>query len=230
MNYIWDVFIKAKNLGIQNNIIFKYPKRYSPYIEVSFVDLNKRDIKEDKEIEVNPYYRFHQIFKNMFLLDNKEDENFREILFDILIHYLAIIDIKQGLYKGEFYKRFILNDIKEGNYFDELKEYIDIFTFEEKDNLLNHLLMLYKSSNNIELFKSIVRKIFDNSIVYLNKENKNEILIYLGEYQNFMNQKKIDLLIEIFLNIKYKVLLYFEYHFGINGVDNTMKIENMVIY
>lgn len=231
MNYVWDLLIKAKELNIPDEkLIFKYPSSYSPYMELSFENLNEGEIGKDNFIEVNPYYRFFKIFKNMFHIDNLESIEFREVLFDILIHYLGNLDLKQGLYKEEYYKRFVLEDILQGFLSDNLKMNIDVFNFKELDILLNHIITLYKIGESIELFKSIVKQIFKRSIIYQNKDKKKEILIYLGEKRRTELEKKIDLLIELFLNIRYEPCLYWEYHFGIIGVDNTMLIEEMVLY
>lgn len=231
MNYIWDLLIKAKKLNIPDeNIIFKYPASYSPYMELSFQNLNEKELEEETVIEVNPYYRFFNIFKTMFQADFTESIEFREVLYDILIHYLGGLDLKQGLYKEEYYKKFILKDILRGHLSENIRENINVFDFTERDIFLNHIITLYKTGESIELFKSIVKKIFKRSMIYLNKENRKEILIYLGEKRKPASEKKINMLLEVFLNIKYVVSLYWEYHFGVIGIANTMKIEEMVIY
>jgi hypothetical protein len=60
--------------------------------------------------------------------------------------------------------------------------------------------------------------------------SKKEILIYIGQKRTQELENKMDVLIDLFLHIDFKVFLYWQYHFGILGVEDTMKIENMVLY
>ena len=65
MNYIWDIIIKARQLGIdETKIKFIAAKSYSPYMELSNENINFKDIEQ--EVELNPYYRFFEIFKYFF--------------------------------------------------------------------------------------------------------------------------------------------------------------------
>lgn len=42
-------------------------------------------------------------------------------------------------------------------------------------------------------------------------------------------EKKIEFLIAVFLDILYQVTLYYEYHFGIMGIDETMLMDQIVM-
>ena len=91
MNYVWDVIILARQLGVEiKKINFVEAKSYSPYMELSYKDINSTIIEGD--IEVNPYYRFYEIFKDLFNINNSEEVELRETLFDILMHFLSRID------------------------------------------------------------------------------------------------------------------------------------------
>ncbi|WP_425448054.1 hypothetical protein [Dethiothermospora halolimnae] len=231
MNYIWDTLLKADSQKIdREKLVFKHPISYSPYMEVSFENLNETKIQEDYTVEVNPYYRFLNIFKDFFHIEYDESTEFRESLFDILMHFLGFIDLKQGLYKWEYYKKFIKADILNGMVSDKVKENFSIFTDYERDIVLSNILSLYKTNVSLELFKKVVKGIFKKSIVYLNNDNKKEILVVIGEEKTKTAKSKIDLLIDMFLDIKFDVFLYWKYHFGVIGIEDTMTLEEMVIY
>ncbi len=231
MNYIWDILLQANSQNLdQKKIIFKCAKSYSPYMEVSFEDLNTTEIDEASIVEINPYYRFFTIFKNMFDINYEESLQFREVLFDIIIHHLGELDLKQGLTKKEYYKKFILKDILNNIFGEKIKNHIQIFNKSELDIVLNNLISLYETGTSIELFKRVVNKIFKKSIVYISQNHKKEILIYIGEPETRQLSCKIDALIELFLHMEYEVNIYWQYHFGLLGIDETMKIEKMVLY
>ncbi|MCT4509789.1 MAG: hypothetical protein N4A48_13735, partial [Tepidibacter sp.] len=210
MNYIWDILIKADKQNIKReNIKFKCAKTYSPYMEVAFEDLNKSEIDESLIVEINPYYRFFTIFKDIFDVNFNESIEFREVLFDILIHFLGNIDLRQGFSKEEYYKKYIIK---------EMLQDIKAFNDKEKEILASSLINLYTTGVSLEIFKSIINKIFKKSIVYINQDNKKEILIYIGQKRTQELENKMDVLIDLFLHIDFKVFLYWQYHFGILGV------------
>jgi len=65
MNYIWDHAIKALQQGVdQDDIFYRYGQPFSPYMELSFIDIN--ETKPQIEVEINPYYRYYSIFKELF--------------------------------------------------------------------------------------------------------------------------------------------------------------------
>lgn len=231
MNYIWDILLKADSQNIKKeNITFKCAKTYSPYMEVAFEDLNKSEIDESLIVEINPYYRFFPIFKDIFDVNFEESVELREVLFDILIHFLGNIDLKQGLSKQEYYKKYIMKDILNNIFSEKIKKNIQIFNDKEREILISNIMKLYTTGVSLELFKNVVNKMFEKSITYINQDNKKEILIYIGQKRTQELENKIDVLMDLFLHIDFKVFLYWQYHFGILGVEGTMKIENMVLY
>lgn len=229
MNYIWDLSIKAKKSGISNDAITFIPaKIFSPYMELCSENINESSA--EKKVEVNPYYRFYEIFKDMFTLDNNENEEFRNVLFDILMHFLTDIDLYEGMNKEEYYEAFVLQDIENSIFGEEVKENIKVFNFEERVFILQNILKLYATGETLYALKTVMKNIFKESIIYSNKDNKDELIFYIGEEKNEVNKTKLELITELFLPIKFKLEVYFEKHFGIIGVDATMKIENTALY
>ncbi len=230
MNYIWDILLKADRQDIKREQIKFVPAEvFSPYIEVLLSDLNIRKLPESKTIEVNPYYRFHEIFKDLLDVNYEESPQLREVVFDIITHFLAELDLKEGLCKQEFYKKFIKNEIKQGIFGNEISKALDEFNKEELDYILSGLITLYLTGTSLHLFNKIMKKVFPNTITYQSKDNPKKVLIYLGEFRTQELKRKIELLLDLFLPINMKSNIYYEYHFGIIGVDETMKMENMVI-
>lgn len=112
MNYIWDLLVRAGRSGIKRSDIHFVPaKVYSPYMELSHADLNAAAVEQ--EVEVNPYYRFYDIFRDLFDPNNAEDSELRETLFDLIIHFLAELDLMQGMNKREYQIRFTLREMQE---------------------------------------------------------------------------------------------------------------------
>ena len=83
MNYVWELAIKAKRADIeQNSITYIFDDDFSPYLELSFVDLNEKGIPS--KVAINPYYRYYIVFKELLNSDiSMGDMEFKEMLLNI---------------------------------------------------------------------------------------------------------------------------------------------------
>jgi hypothetical protein len=231
MNYIWDMAIKAARQDIQPDTITFVPSQsFSPYMELAFEDLNTALLETAPTIEINPYYRFCDIFKKFLDVNFSGHAEIQTVLFDIITHYLLFIDYHQGLCKREYYGKFILNDIQNGVFGQQLQSSIDVFTIDERHSLLSGLISLYRTSASVHLFKQVVRQIFVHGIIYYRSEDTPEVLIYLGVAETALTRQKIDTLLAFFLPLGFAFRLYWQQHFGIIGLDQTMQMDNIVIY
>ncbi|MGW7158142.1 iron-dependent peroxidase [Paenibacillus taichungensis] len=229
MNYIWDVMLNSQLKGMDaSSIKFVPAENYSPYMELSLEDLNMREI--DQTIEVNPYYRFYSIFKNLFLPDDEEVYELRKNLFDILFHFLGTIDLHQGMNKREYYIRFLKRDICDGVYGGRNASTFKDLNREEQDKICEGLLMVYETGELIHFLKQTMSKIFKKSIIYANCEEKNELLIYMGQKKTEDANSKVDLIMGLFLPLDFTIEIYWSHHFGILEEETTMRIEGIALY
>ncbi|OAB45494.1 iron-dependent peroxidase [Paenibacillus glacialis] len=229
LNYIWDLIIRGQELGIaKKDIHFLPAKVYSPYMELSQEDLNAMTVERD--VEVNPYYRFYDIFNGMFDINNTEDIELRSTLFDILIHFLADIDLMQGMNKREYYIRFVLKDIRDGLLGKLVQEHISLFDREEQETIAANVLRLYDTGEALHLLRCMVSRIFQYSTIYANSEEKDELLLYIGQRENETAVKKLQLIMELFLPIRYRAEVYWSDHFGIIDEDSTMIQDHIALY
>ena len=123
MTYIWESLLRADEQDFpREKIRFTQSKTISPLMEVAFEELNRQQLDE-APIEVNANYRFGAIFGG--LIDTREETanfrdypEFRECLYDILMHYLAQLNIREGLckneYQGLFLRRNVQNKLSSG--------------------------------------------------------------------------------------------------------------------
>ncbi|WP_342503640.1 iron-dependent peroxidase [Lysinibacillus sp. FSL L8-0126] len=229
MNYIWDLLIQAEEEGfLTKDIYFHLAKIYSPYMELSPQLLNSQEIEQ--HVEVNPYYRYFDIFKDLFHPDHTTDEAFRDALLDITLHFLAEIDRMQGLNKKEYYIRFMLRDI-EANVFGKLvRDKIKSFSKKEQEIIALNMLRLYQTGEALYLIKDTLKNIFRNCFIYVKSEENDELLLYIHQKKTIENINKVQLIQEIFLPIGFQMEVYWQYHFGIIDVEETMKLDRIALY
>lgn len=229
MNYIWEVIIKANNENIESkDITFFEADMFSPYMEVSKKYLNLNSV--EKEVGINPYYRFYDIFKGICDVNYLEDEEIRKFLFDISVHFLASVDLNQGLSKQELYMIFIYRDIQSGYLGESIKEAINLFSKEDRHIILRNTFRLYTIGAEISLFKNTVKNIFKNSLVYIKRNNEEKVLVFLNTKKTKENKKKILAIVDVFLPVNFRINIFYENHFGIIGIHETMQIDEIEIY
>ncbi|MED4552282.1 iron-dependent peroxidase [Lysinibacillus capsici] len=229
MNYIWDLLIKAEDEGLsKKDINFHLAETYSPYMELSPQFLNTQLVEQ--HVEVNPYYRYFDIFNNLFHPDNTSDRAFREYLFDIVLHFLADIDRMQGMNKKEFFIRFILKDIEANVFGNVVRHNIRSFSKKEQEIVVLNMLRLYQTGDEIYLLKDTLKRLFKGCFIYGKSEEQDELLLYIRQKKTEQNEQKVQLIQEIFLPISFHLEVYWQYHFGIIDAEETMKLDRIALY
>ena len=104
------------------------------------------------------------------------------------------------------------------------------FEKEKLRQLLRLILKLYQCGSSVYLFREVMRYLYPDSLVYASNEDVRQILIYVGRKETETEQKKLEFLQGMFLPIYYHVFIFWEHHFGIIDVEETMELDHMVFF
>ena len=127
MQYIWEVVLAAEKNGIREaDLRYEVAEVRSPYLEVSFCDLNTQTV-EQTVVEVNPFYRFFDIFSEILDINQKGYEKTREIFVDTVFHYLALTDLRMGMSKKDYYLKFLAEELESGQFGSKAKAAIQLY-------------------------------------------------------------------------------------------------------
>ncbi len=235
MRYLWEALLAAEEGGIQEEKLrFVHTPSGSGYMELALPCLNQTWVEEDEEagdvsIGVNTYYRFYDIFYNMFPPDAAEFPALRESLTNLSLHMLAQNDIRRGLTKEDYHKRLLEKEILAGGFGVMAKDVFLLMSRTEQEKLLGGWLNSFGVGSALPVFLDMVHGLIADSIVYHNNEYPDEVLIYTGLRKERNLEQKIRFLTDTFLDIRYHVEIFYEYHFGIIGVEETMRIDEIAI-
>ena len=230
MNYAWEAALAADSLGIPREKVRYVPvQNGSPYTEVVLETINSRSI-EGTEVEINPFYRFAQEFATVFDVNLKGYEKTRLLFFDITMQYMVQLDLRQGMSKQEYALRFLLTDLLEGVCGNQAARIMEHFEKDKLCRLLRLILKLYQCGSSIYLFKEVMRCMYPDSLVYSNNEAVRQVLVYIGKKETEDERERLKFLQDMFLPINYEVFLFWEHHFGIIDIDETMILDEMVIF
>ncbi len=235
MRYLWEVLLEAgKEQVPEESLRFIHAPLGSGYMELSLPCLNQAWLEEDGRsgdisIEVNTYYRFYDIFHGMFPPDPMEFPSLRESLTNLSLHMLAQNDVRSGMTREDYHKALLAAETEGGGYGEAAREVFLSMTGEEQELLLGGWLRSFRIGSVLPIFLDMVHGLVADSIVYHNRECPDEILIYTGLKKERKLEQRIQFLINTFLDIRYRVDIFYEYHFGIIGVEATMQIGEIAI-
>ncbi len=232
--YIWHIMHLRKKSGVSvRNVKFWASKKISPYLELNLEEMNFEELDREGEkylIHVNPFIRFTDTFTHLLEVNYKKAQKLREALGNLFFHFMANLDAFEGKSTREFELEFLIEDLENGVFGGNIKELLSNFNEVEKYKLAENLHDLYTYDNRMEAYKKGIKKIFNDSIIYDNNFNKEVLVVYINAEETFENKKKLELINILFLPLGMKLRVFWKYHFGIVGLDVTMKVGNMSIY
>lgn len=230
MNYLWGVMLQLKKQGLpEKSIRFHMAHEFSTYMELSTSYLNQIEVEEGSVIEINPYYRFYNIFKDLFQPDLQEFSKLRGNLFHLILHQLAQNDVLSGMTREEYHKKLLYRDLVENAFGAQARKAVTLFNRDERETILSGLLKQYETGSSLYMFKDMMEALIPNNIVYHSSQNSYEILVYIGQKKEKTIVEKMDFLIKMFVELPYHVDVFYEYHFGIMEIEETMAMDEIVL-
>ena len=177
MQYIWEVVLAAEKNGIREaDLRYEVPEVRSPYLEVSFYDLNTQTV-EQTAVEVNPFYRFFDIFSEILDINQKGYEKTREIFVDTVFHYLALTDLRMGMSKKDYYLKFLAEELESGQFGSKAKAAAGI------DHLPDTLREAATFMEEDSFVKMVLGQEFVDLYVEAKKAEWNEYMSQVSEWE-----------------------------------------------
>ena len=230
MNYAWEAVLAARKKGFsEEELHFTEAVNPNPYLEVSEEDLNL-PAPEGERIAINPFYRLGTVFSALLDKNVEEMKETRALFLDICMHYLVELDLQEGLSREDYYYRLFQRDFMEGVYGEGFRKRFALFQGEEQKRIIRSYLHLLQSSNYLEEYRKAITSLYQGAFLYESQERPMELLVYLGVKETKEEQEKAAFLRELFLPMQEKVYYFYEHHFGIIGVGETMVLDEMVIF
>lgn len=96
--------------------------------------------------------------------------------------------------------------------------------------ITNEILTQMQIGSNLHCFKRAIKDTFPNCILYQSNYNVKELFLYLGEKSNEVKEKQLAFLLDCFLPLEFQIRIFWDKHFGIMGIDETMHSNEIVIF
>ena len=201
--------------------------RVSPYLELQAESLHGNGTYEDgrARLDVNPYVRFFSIFDPLLTPDNLGYDEFERALSDIMLHYLADLDIKMGMCRHDFYIALLMRDLDRGVY-GGLKE-LEVFTKMEKRVIAEWLITFYHTGDGPCCLSGAARVLLPICAIYIREGE--EFVFYMRQPQDDTEEKKIRFLIRLFLPLACSCTIHWTQTYGVLGYEETTQMEDFIL-
>lgn len=208
MSYIWEKYSNEKH--------FKIGKRVCPCLEVFENDL------EVAEIEVNPVVRFSEIVDSgITQYDNNGD------IFNIILHYLAQLDRVKGLSASQVMLEKIHNEITQGYWGELLAKQWKLISIRDQNIIVYHLAQRLWNDTQTYFMETIGKLFLKTSLCY--EKTRELYYLYIMAEKNEYNMKLVGIVKYLFWNMNQSILIVWNYHYGIIGCEDTMRIDSIQI-
>lgn len=230
MNYLWDIVLKAQAQGIkEEDLFFCQAEEYSPFYEQAFSCLNEKEVPEGR-IELNLLLRFAHIFQDILAEEEKSASNLGQYLIDAALHMLLYTDLRHGLTKRDIYIRKIRQELEQGIFWKDAAGVFRRMPMEKRNRLAALTLTQMQTGSSLMIFRRSIKVLFADAVIYQLRDDRKKILLYLSGDRTEIRERELLLLQDMFLPVSYELRVFWKYHFGIIGVNDTMQIDKIAIY
>ncbi|MGN6710543.1 hypothetical protein [Anaerocolumna jejuensis] len=230
MNFLWDIVLRAQSCNRrEEELFFVQAEEYSPFYEQAFDYINE-DCVYTNEIELNLLYRFADIFQDILAEDGRELEEFKKYMIDVVLHILLYTDLRHGLSIREIYIRKLTEELSDGTFWREGAKVFRLISPQKQNRLATLVLSQMQTGSSLLIFRRAVLILFPDAILYQVKADRKKLLLYLQDKPEDYKKRMIQFAQDMFLPLSYNIRIFWEYHFGIIGVEGTMNIDELAIY
>lgn len=222
MDVIWNEIIKQSD-----NIRFRQADYFSPYCEAIEGCINEEK-DGTKIVSINSFYRYDEIF--MPLLEAQINEEEKVFLFDIIMHLATRQELKKGITKKEFSVRMVWDRIENGKYGKRAKSLFDSLDNKYKYIISHGVVVQDEIGESVTLFSKLLIKLLGDGVIYRNKIDKKQVLLYMAKSPSTTEQTLIDMACEFFLPIDFDLRIFEKSSFGIIEFEESMNIDEIVIF
>ena len=131
--------------------------------------------------------------------------------------------------REDYHKKLLADEVMRGGFGEAAVKVFCGMDKREQEKLLSGWLNLFRVGSALPVFLDMVHGLIEDSIVYLSRENPDEILLYTVFKKEPKLEQRIAFLADTFLDIRYHVEVFYEYHFGIMDIDETMQTDRIAV-
>ena len=235
MNFLWDIVLRAQEQGWkEEELFFRQAQEYSPFFEPSFFCVNEQQI-DSGTIELNLLYRFADMFQDILAPEHiglKEDEyeEFRMFFVDAVLHAVLYTDLRHGLSKRDLYIRKIREELLDGTFWKGAVRAFRQIEHLKQNRLAALLLSQMETGSSLIIFRRSVLILYPEAMLYQMRYERKKLLLYLSSRKTEAGEQIMQFVQDLFLPVGFELRIFWQYHFGVIGIEDTMKLDETALY
>lgn len=230
MNFLWDIALRAQGQGRrEEELFFRQAKDYSPFYEQAFSCLNETGVRTET-VELNLLYRFADIFQYLLAEEPGEYPQFTEYLIDAALHVILHTDLVHGVTRREILMQKLMEELENGTFWREAAETYRAVPPEKRSRIAALVLSQMQTGASVMLFRRALVVLFPEAVLYRLRAEPEKLILYLKESRSGRAQQQLTFLEDFFLPLHCHLRVFWKYHFGIIGVDDAMRMDEIAIY
>ena len=100
----------------------------------------------------------------------------------------------------------------------------------EQERLAALALCQMETGSSLGLFRRALLVLYPDALLYQIKNEGKNLLLYINIRENDREAGRLRFVTDMFLPVGYELRVFFEYHFGIIGVEGTMITDEIALY
>lgn len=235
MNFLWDIVLRAQEQGWkEEELFFRQAQEYSPFFEPSFSCINEQQI-DSGTIELNLLYRFADMFQDILApehigLKEEEYEEFRMFFADAVLHAVLYTDLRHGLSKRDLYIRKIREELLDGTFWKGAVRAFRQIERLKQNRLAALLLSQMETGSSLIIFRRAVLILYPEAMLYQMRYERKKLLLYLSSRKTDAGEQIMQLVQDLFLPTGFELRIFWQYHFGVIGIEDAMKLDETALY
>ena len=117
-----------------------------------------------------------------------------------------------------------------GNVFGrQAAEAFSLFGMREQKRIVAALFSLYRSGHGKAIFRKLMTELYVDSIVYEGRDRAEALYLYVGKRETEEERKRVGFLTDAFLPVNEEVKVFYDSHFGVMDLDETMAMDRIML-
>lgn len=181
-------------------------------------------------VAINPLPRFREIFLPLFDEEAAWRSLPRETAENLFLHFLARLDRLSGINRAFLQREKLARELENGDYGEKARKLFTELDARERETVCAFLARQRETGGRRLFFLECFHVFFPQSVAYCHTPD-DMYLFYMGKERNDKDAGIIELLEELFWDISSgRRKYYWHSHFGIIGVNGTMRMGQIRIY
>ena len=131
---------------------------------------------------------------------------------------------------ARIYIRKIRQEMLSGIFGETVREGMEQLKRERQIAVADEFLRVIEMGSSVHSFCHIMKQVFEGCIVYQSRAHPQKLYVYIGRERDEQLQKQWQMLRETFLSLDIEIKEFWAEHFGILGINETMKIDAIAIF